>query len=117
MGRSAAWWRRLLGWPEPAEEPADETLEYPWRGRWDRVPKRSAGPDFGRADYSEARRRAREVARPRDPFEALRPKRVDAHGHPIQPRILKRMCEVLEQLPIGGEREILNPLDSRNRPN
>ena len=62
MGRSAAWWRRLLGWPEPTQEPADQTVEYPWHGRWDRVAKRSAGPDFTRADYSEARRRAREVA-------------------------------------------------------
>jgi hypothetical protein len=62
VGRSAAWWRRLLGWPEPAQEPADATREYPWHGHWDRVPKRSAGPDFTPADYREARRRAREVA-------------------------------------------------------
>jgi hypothetical protein len=38
-------------------------LERPWRRRWDHLPKRSAGPDFRRSDYEEARARAREVAR------------------------------------------------------
>jgi hypothetical protein len=31
--------------------------------RWDYLPRRSAGPDFSRADYAAARQRAREVAR------------------------------------------------------
>jgi hypothetical protein len=42
---------------------ADPALERPWLRRWDHLPKRSAGPGFTPADYAEARRRAREVAR------------------------------------------------------
>ncbi|MGI8551657.1 MAG: hypothetical protein ACR2PL_12860 [Dehalococcoidia bacterium] len=38
-------------------------LEFPWRRHWDFTPKRSAGRDFSRQDYEEARERAREVAR------------------------------------------------------
>lgn len=51
---------RLRAEAEPREAPA---LERPWAQSWDRVPKRSAGPDFDRRDYAEARLRAREVAR------------------------------------------------------
>lgn len=59
----ARWWRRLLGFPPYAdEEPADPSIERPWRRRWEVLPKRSAGPDFTRADYATARNRAREVA-------------------------------------------------------
>ena len=39
------------------------TARAPWRRTWDHLPKRSAGRDFTRADYAEARARAREVAR------------------------------------------------------
>jgi hypothetical protein len=53
------WWRRLRG-GIGAED--DSTLERPWLQRWDHVPKRTAGPGFGRREYSEAQRRAREVA-------------------------------------------------------
>lgn len=60
--RVAAWWRRFLGWGDPDEEPADLDLERPWLHDWDHLPKRSAGPGFSRADYANARRRAREVA-------------------------------------------------------
>lgn len=41
----------------------DSPVEFPWRQRWDFTPKRSAGRDFKRKDYDEARRRARETAR------------------------------------------------------
>ncbi len=64
----AAWWRRLLGVAPSPEEPddpndPDAAIERPWLKDWDYLPKRSAGPGFSRADYAEARRRAREVAR------------------------------------------------------
>jgi hypothetical protein len=64
--RIASGWRRLLGSaglglaPQPISDP---TLERPWLRSWDHLPKRSAGPGFTRADYAEARVRAREVAR------------------------------------------------------
>lgn len=61
------WLRWLLG---AADEPAAPVvsadggeIERPWLRRWDFLPKRSAGPDFGRDDYILARRRAEEVAR------------------------------------------------------
>lgn len=38
-------------------------LERPWLARWDYLPKRTAGQDFTRHDYIEARQRAAEVAR------------------------------------------------------
>lgn len=56
----ASWWRRLLGLQ--LEEPADDQIERPWRLHWDYLPRRSPGPGFSRADYAEARQRAREVA-------------------------------------------------------
>jgi hypothetical protein len=57
-----AFWQRLLG--GHGSQPLDEgTVERPWLRRWDHLPKRSAGPDFSRADYREARDRAREAAR------------------------------------------------------
>ena len=46
-----------------ALDAADPTLERPWLRRWDHLPKRTAGPGFSRADYAQARQRAREVAR------------------------------------------------------
>jgi hypothetical protein len=64
--RLASWWRRLLGLPPAAGDhanPDDAAIERPWRHRWDHLPKRTAGAGFSRADYAEARRRAREVAR------------------------------------------------------
>lgn len=63
-GRLRAWWRRVLGLSPPLEgADADPALERPWLRHWDFLPKRSAGPGFSRADYAEARARAREVAR------------------------------------------------------
>ncbi|MGH2518068.1 MAG: hypothetical protein ACRDHP_20690 [Ktedonobacterales bacterium] len=59
------WWRGLTGAPAEVdvESATDPALERPWLRRWDFLPKRSAGPGFTRADYCEARLRAREVAR------------------------------------------------------
>jgi hypothetical protein len=59
-------WRRLFSLSAAsgvAHSATDSALERPWLARWDFVPKRSAGPGFSLADYAEARRRAREVAR------------------------------------------------------
>ena len=47
--------------PDRASNPA--ALELPWQQRWEFLPKRSAGRDFSRQDYEDARRRAREIAR------------------------------------------------------
>ena len=72
MTRFFAWWRRILGLDQDKDgaglhpyqaDPADTTIERPWRKRWDMLPKRSAGLGFSSADYAAARRRAREVAR------------------------------------------------------
>ena len=41
----------------------DPALERPWLRRWDHLAKRSAGPGFTHADYREAHRRGKEVAR------------------------------------------------------
>jgi hypothetical protein len=41
----------------------DPPLERPWLHRWDHLPKRSAGLDFRRDDYRQARERSIEVAR------------------------------------------------------
>ena len=57
------WWRRLRGLPSDEETTLDPALERPWLRDWDHLPKRSAGLGFTRADYAEARARAREVAR------------------------------------------------------
>ena len=46
---------------DPAER-EDGEIEQPWLRCWEHLPKRSAGPDFSRADYRLARERAREVA-------------------------------------------------------
>ena len=43
-------------------DPDDAEIEQPWLRRWEHLPKRSAGPDFTRADYRLAHERAREVA-------------------------------------------------------
>lgn len=56
--------RRL--WRRPPDVVLDDgtaALELPWTRHWYHVPKRSAGPDFSRADYRAARANAREVAR------------------------------------------------------
>lgn len=61
-----AWWRRLFGgWRHATDifTAGDGALERPWLRHWEHLPKRSAGLGFTRADYAEARRRAREVAR------------------------------------------------------
>lgn len=60
------WWARL---PErlfrTGEEPPDAggPVELPWQHYWDHLPKRSAGFGFTHRDYTEARRRAEDVAR------------------------------------------------------
>jgi hypothetical protein len=56
-------WRWLTGGGEVDSPPVDATLERPWLRRWDHLPRRSAGFDFGAQDYRDARERAREVAR------------------------------------------------------
>jgi hypothetical protein len=40
-----------------------DAVEYPWKYRWDHLPKRSAGFGFAAGDYQEARARAEEIAR------------------------------------------------------
>lgn len=65
--------RRLGYWPGQERRPdfvqpwkqddGDQALERPWNYRWDRLPKRSAGPGFTRDDYRTSRERARQVAR------------------------------------------------------
>jgi hypothetical protein len=51
-----------LGRSEPPDAQSD-ALEFPWRHRWDHLPKRSAGFGFSDADYQAARNRAEEIAR------------------------------------------------------
>lgn len=58
----AGWWRRLFHLPPYPTDETDPALERPWLGRWDHLPKRSAGLGFTRAQYAAARERAREVA-------------------------------------------------------
>ena len=59
-----SFWRWLFGGDDaPVVEGGEPVLERPWLKRWDYLPKRSAGPDFSRADYRAARERAVEVAR------------------------------------------------------
>ena len=58
-----AWWRRCRGRLAGAETLGAPALERPWLRTWGHLPKRSAGADFTRADYAEARARARVVAR------------------------------------------------------
>ena len=55
-------WRWLFGGGREAS-PYSDGVERPWLRRWDHLPKRSAGLDFTRSDYREARERALEVAR------------------------------------------------------
>src|SRR4051794_10184619 len=50
------------GSSEPPDSQSD-ALEYPWRHRWEHLPKRSAGFGFSDADYQAARARAEDVAR------------------------------------------------------
>ena len=58
-----AWWHGSRGRPAGVEILCAPALERPWLRTWDHLPKRSAGADFTRADYAEARARARAVAR------------------------------------------------------
>lgn len=64
LGRIWRW--LILADPDPREASeggASGDLEQPWlRSSWEHLPKRSAGWDFTRADYREARKRAQEVA-------------------------------------------------------
>jgi hypothetical protein len=71
--------RRLLDWlRQGLDEPVGQTdvfggsdlpdadsdaVEWPWRYRWDHLPKRSAGFGFSGRDYDAARTRAEEIAR------------------------------------------------------
>jgi hypothetical protein len=70
--RLRAWLRGETGgtfggtMPIRAGDPPDvlrEGVEYPWRHRWDHLPKRSAGYGFSASDYDAARTRAEEIAR------------------------------------------------------
>ena len=66
MADFRAVWRWLTGRGGDSlavAAPDDGEIEQPWLRRWEHLPKRSAGPDFSRADYRLARERAREVAR------------------------------------------------------
>ena len=69
--------RRLLDWlRQGLDEPDDaieargselpdarsDAVEWPWRYRWDHLPKRSAGFGFSGRDYDAARARAEEIA-------------------------------------------------------
>lgn len=61
-----SWFDRLLDRLQRnpnVRDIADVPLELPWTRRWHHVAKRSAGPDFRREDYRQARANAREVAR------------------------------------------------------
>lgn len=49
--------------PPVAGDEAPIPLELPWARHWYNTPKRSAGPDFSRADYCQARESAREICR------------------------------------------------------
>ena len=66
--------RFLAPWHDPRTEPpvyqddapghaASGELEYPWRHRWEHLPKRTAGFGFSERDYRAARERAEEIAR------------------------------------------------------
>ena len=71
--------RRLLDWlrqgldePDAAiqvfsgselPDARSDGVEWPWRYRWDHLPKRSAGFGFSAPDYDAARARAEEIAR------------------------------------------------------
>lgn len=65
MRRFSFWrWLRGAAGDQAAPRSAEgDTLERPWLRRWDFLPKRSAGSDFSRADYTLAHQRAEEVAR------------------------------------------------------
>jgi hypothetical protein len=53
------WW---LTWYELPDAHLD-AVEFPWRHRWDHLPKRTAGYGFTRDDYAAARARAEQIAR------------------------------------------------------
>ena len=59
----SALWRWLEGHTGACPYDQEPELERPWLKRWNHLPKRTAGPDFSRADYRSARQRAVEVAR------------------------------------------------------
>lgn len=71
--RFRAWWRQgqeepfdwytLLMREDDLPDAQSDTLERPWRHRWDHLPKRSAGFGFTEDDYAAARARADEIAR------------------------------------------------------
>lgn len=58
-----AFWRRSQPGRGDGASGGEAPLERPWLRRWDYLPKRSAGLDFRREDYRQARARAEEVAR------------------------------------------------------
>jgi hypothetical protein len=62
VNRLAFW--RMFHWRDRlSARRSDIPVERPWLHRWDHLPKRSAGFDFGREDYREARDRSLAVAR------------------------------------------------------
>ena len=63
----SGWWQWLRDHFGASAEHAtghsnSDSIERPWRRRWDYLPRRSAGPGMTRADYRVAHERAREVA-------------------------------------------------------
>ena len=110
--RLGEWLR--AGWAEPWDAswlgdragPPDAQpgeLEYPWRHRWDFLPKRSAGFGFTSADYEAARQRAEEIARVTLGDEAWR--RVRRVGYLDIPS--RRLPGVTYRLRVGRRIEVL----------
>lgn len=62
-----SWWPRrrrpLVDRETDTGMDPQDTVELPWRHRWDHLPKRTAGFGFTDRDYADARRRAQEIAR------------------------------------------------------
>ena len=70
--RLLAWLRQGLDEPDgdievfggsELPDAQSDAVEWPWRYRWDHLPKRSAGFGFSGRDYDAARARAEEIAR------------------------------------------------------
>ncbi len=105
-----SWLRRLSGRfggspSAGAEGAVDPAIEQPWRKRWDHLPKRTAGYGFTHADYAEARRRAREVARSTLGEETWR--RLQRQGYLDLPS--QRIPGMVYRLRVGRRIEVLCP--------
>ncbi|MCS6800855.1 MAG: hypothetical protein RMM58_09035 [Chloroflexota bacterium] len=106
MANLRAWLRRLFRRPAEQRLDAEGTpLELPWAYHWEWVPKRSAGRDFTREDYEQARRRAREVARATLGEETWQ--RLEREGHLDVPSRL--FPGVIYRLRVGRRIEVITP--------